>query len=198
MAIKWEDLATSFYNKASWDETVTLWKNSIVLGWYNSIVVAAYTTAFGALKFQFMLGGERKINVANKYEWYYAQPTKVLMNGEGKIDLVKTKKTTPSSELFALAWTVATNQHERDVLADILKAGNATETVVNTKTESYGTHVLNCAVGGSSEDVLQKTITAEASLKLSGSTSVAIQSGEVSIAMSPTSIMLTAPTINIG
>lgn len=35
MAIKWEDLATSFYNKASWEETVTLWKNSVVLGWYN-------------------------------------------------------------------------------------------------------------------------------------------------------------------
>lgn len=145
-----------------------------------------------------MLGWERKINVANKYEWYYSQPTKVLMDGEGKIDLQKTKKTTPSSELFALAFTVATNQHERDVLADIKKAGNATEIVANTKTETYGTHALNVAESSTETVAMQKTINSTMALELKGGASVAISSGSVAIAMSPTSIVLTAPTINIG
>jgi hypothetical protein len=150
------------------------------------------------MKQQLMLGWERKINMLNKYEWYYAQPTKVLMNGEGKIDLSNTKKETPNWDLFCLMWTVSTTQEEREVLAKIEKAGNSAENVANKKTETYGSHTLNVAETSTETVAMQKTINSAMALALKGGASVAIQSGGSSIAMSPASIMLTAPTINIG
>jgi len=196
MGTSW-DHSSAIDEKESWDETIYSWKASNILGWSLSTVLGMYTSAFGVTKQQLMLGWERKINVLQKYEWYYTQPTKVLCSGEGKIDLAETSKTTPSLQWRTLFTEFQSTTDERTALEKSLKSINTKETVVGQKTETYGSHTLICEIGTSQENVACKIITAEVA-KVSGEINVAIQSGGASIAMSPASIILTAPTINIG
>lgn len=197
MGTKW-DHSTAIDDKKSWDETIYSWKASNILGWSLSTVLGMYTSAFGVTKQQLMLGFERKINVLQKYEWYYTQPTKVLCSGEGKIDLAETSKTTPSLQWRTLFTEFQSTTDERTALEKSLKSTNTTETVVGQKTETYGTHTLNVAETSTETVAMQKTINSTMALELKGGASVAISSGSVAIAMSPASIVLTAPTINIG
>jgi hypothetical protein len=197
MGTKW-DHSTAIDDKKSWDETIYSWKASNILGWSLSTVLGMYTSAFGVTKQQLMLGFERKINVLQKYEWYYTQPTKVLCSGEGKIDLAATSKTTPSLQWRTLFTEFQSTTDERTALEGSLKSTNTTETVVGKKTETYGTHSLTVAESSTETVAMEKTINSTMALNLTGGASVAISSGSVSIAMSPASIVLTAPTINIG
>jgi len=201
MGTKW-DHSTAIDDKKSWDETIYSWKASNILGWSLSTVLGMYTSAFGLTKQQLMLGFERKINVLQKYEWYYTQPTKVLCSGEGKIDLAETSKTTPSLQWRTLFTEFQSTTDERTALERSLKSTNTTETVVGKKTETYGTHVMTCLVGGSQEQIElgNKTIDALAgSIALtSGVQGVTIQSGGGRIQVLPAAITVTAPTINIG
>ena len=197
MGTSW-DHSSAIDAKKSWDETIYSWKASNILGWSLSTVLGMYTSAFGVTKQQLMLGWERKINVLQKYEWYYTQPTKVLCSGEGKIDLAATKKDTPSLQWRTLFTEFQSTTEERTTLENSLKSANAKENVVGQKTETYGTHTLNVAESSTETVAMQKTINSAMALALKGGVSVTIQSGGSSIAMSTASIMLTAPTINIG
>jgi len=197
MGTSW-DHSKAIDEKESWDETINSWKASNILGWSLSTVLGMYTSAFGVTKQQLMLGWERKINVLQKYEWYYTQPTKVLCSGEGKIDLAATKKDSPSLQWRTLFTEIQSTTEERISVENRAKSIDTKETVVGQKTETYGTHTLNVAESSTETVAMQKTINSAMALALKGGVSVTIQSGGSSIAMSTASIMLTAPTINIG
>jgi hypothetical protein len=194
----WQKSQPEIQNTTSWEQSTFLWRASNILGWSLSTVVGLSNTFCGAARQTTILGPERKINAAEQFNWQWLKSYKVMLRGQELIDLEKVENANPNQVFLSFFNCSKTARTELKTAENDIKALSTTETVGSTKTETYGTHLLSCAVGGSTEDVLQKTITAEASLKLSGRTSVAIQSGGVSIAMSPTSLMLTAPTINIG
>lgn len=152
MAVNWGQMAKSLFEGQTWDESVAIWKVSNVLGWSMSSIVGWYMCNYGMIKTQLMLGFERKINMLYKYEWYLTQPTKVLLNGEGKIDLAKTAKITPSLQWRTLFTATESATHDQTAAEHSLKSANATETVAAIKTETYGTHNMT-ATTGSTENV---------------------------------------------
>ena len=193
MAVDWGKMAKSVLNGETWEESVGIWKISNILGWYMS--------NYGAIKTQLMLGFERKINMLYKYEWYLTQPTKVLVNGEGKVDLNNTKKVTPSLGWRTLFTTTESATRDQKSAENSLKSANSSETVAATKTESYGTHTMNVQIGSSVEDIaVNKEISAlGGKIQLvSGVQGVTAQSGGGRVQVLPTAVTVSAPVINLG
>ena len=114
MAVDWGKMAESVLKSETWEESLSIWKLSNVLGWYMS--------NYGAIKTQLMIGFERKINMLYKYEWYLTQPTKVLVDGEGKIDLAKTSKVTPSLQWRTLFTATESATHDQAAAEKTLKS----------------------------------------------------------------------------
>jgi len=201
MGTSW-DHSTAIDNKESWDETIYSWKASNILGWSLSTVLGMYTSAFGVTKQQLMLGWERKINILPKYEWYYWAPTKILADGENKIDFKESKKVAANKDTSALMWSLMATDHSIEAFNKAIKTANETKTVTGITNATYGTHVMTCRVGGSQEQIEfgNKTIDALAgSIALtSGPEGVAIKSGGGSIQVLPAAIKIQAPTIEIG
>lgn len=137
-----------------------------------------------------------------KYEWYLTQPTKVLVDGEGKIDLAKTKKVTPSLQWRTLFTATESATQAQTAAEHSLKSANATETVAAVKTENYGTHILSVTLGSSTEnvDLGSKAINALAgSISLvSGMQGVTAQAGGGRLQVLPASVTVSAPVINLG
>jgi hypothetical protein len=203
MAVNWGQMAKSLFEGQTWDESVAIWKVSNVLGWSMSSIVGWYMCNYGMIKTQIMLGFERKINMLYKYEWYYTQPTKVLVDGEGKIDLAKTKKVTPNLEWRTLFTATESATHDQTAAEKTLKSANATETVAGGKTESYGTHTMNVIVGGSTETITtgKKVITAMAQpIQLNApAQGIDLIGGATSaISITGASVTVSGPVINLG
>lgn len=201
MAVNWGQMAQTLFQGKTWEESVAIWKLSNVLGWSMSTIAGWYMCNYGAIKTQLMVGFERKINILYKYEWYLTQPTKVLVDGEGKIDLAKTKKLTPSLQWRTLFTATESATDAQTAAEKELKSVNASETVAATKTESYGTHTMNVQVGSSVEDIaLNKEINALAGkiALAAGVQGITALSGGGSVQVLPTAVTVSAPVINLG
>ena len=203
MAVDWGQMAQTLFQGKTWEESVAIWKVSNVLGWSMSTIAGWYMCNYGAIKTQLMVGFERKINILYKYEWYLTQPTKVLVDGEGKIDLAKTKKLTPSLQWRTLFTATESATDAQTAAEKELKSLNASETVAGGKTESYGTHTMNVIVGGSTETITtgKKVITAMAQpIQLNApAQGIDLIGGATSaISITGASVTVSGPVINLG
>lgn len=202
MAVNWGQMAKSLFEGQTWEESVAIWKVSNVLGWSMSSIVGWYMCNYGMIKTQLMLGFERKINMLYKYEWYLTQPTKVLVDGEGKIDLAKTRKVTPSLQWRTLFTATESATHDQAAAEKTLKSANTTETVAGIKTETYGTHTMTVTLGDSTEviNVGNKCIAVLlGSLQLSApAQGVELMAGGSSMQVLPASVTISGPIINLG
>lgn len=187
----WATQWSSVINGTTWEESLSAWKLSNVMG--------GYISNYGALKTQLMIGFERKINMLNKYEWYMTQPTKVLLDGEGKIDLAKISKQTPWYNHVALMFTSKGSTHTVEALEKEVKAAAETKRVAGGTTETHGTHTMTVTLGNSTESIVvgNKNIMATAVI-IDAKTGVALSSGAGSIAISSASVAIAGPVINLG
>lgn len=202
MAVDWGEMAKTELSGASWEESIALFKLSNVLGFNLSNVLGFYFSNYGFMKTQLMLGFERKINMLYKYEWYLTQPTKVLVDGEGKIDLAKTSKVTPSLQWRTLFTATESATHDQAAAEKTLKSANTTETVAGIKTETYGTHTMTVTLGNSTEgiEVGNKSIAVLlGSIQLSApAQGVELMAGGSSMQVLPASVTISGPIINLG
>jgi len=199
MAVNWGQMAKSLFEGQTWEESVAIWKVSNVLGWSMSSIVGWYMCNYGMIKTQLMLGFERKINMLYKYEWYFTKPTKVLLNGEGKIDLEKISEQTPWYNHLGLMFTSLGSTHTVESLEKNVKAAAETKRITGGTTETHGTHTMTVTLGNSTESIAvgNKNIMATAVI-IDAKTGVALSSGAGSISISSTSIAIAGPVINLG
>ncbi len=190
----WATQWSSIISGSTWEESLSAWKLSNVMG--------GYISNYGALKTQLMIGFERKINMLYKYEWYMTKPTKVLLNGEGKIDLEKISKTTPWYNHAGLMFTSLGSTHTVETLEKVVKAAAEVKRIAGGTTEAHGTHTMNVTLGDSTETIVvgNKTITATV-----GSVAVTSEVGAVrlngggsSIVLNMANVIVSGPVINLG
>ena len=190
----WATQWSSFINGSTWEESLSAWKLSNVMG--------GYISNYGALKTQLMIGFERKINMLYKYEWYMTQPTKVLLNGEGKIDLEKISKQTPWYNHVALAFTSSGSKHTVETLEKGVKAAAETKRIAGGTTETHGTHSMTVTLGDSTESIQvgSKIIeTPIGDVRLTGTGGVTLMQSEASwLEVVATGCTVNAPIINLG
>jgi len=201
MAVDWGEMAKTELSGASWEESIALFKLSNVLGFNLSNVLGFYFSNYGFMKTQLMLGLERKINLAPKYEWYYTAPTKVLVAGENKIDIGDYKKVTPYDWKTALKRVFTTSQDQITAFTRDLKAANKAETIAGPSSTTCVGHTLNVTGGNSVEDIaLNKEISAlGGKIELvSGVQGILVQSGGGRVQVLPTAVTVSAPVINLG
>jgi len=198
----WQKSQPEIQNTTSWEQSTFLWRASNILTWSLSTVVGFSQTFCGAIRSTVIIGRERKINFAEQFGWQWLKSYKVLMNGESKIDLEKNDYVCPKQAFKTLTRLHYFASSDIAGMEETTKHETEQKLVTGVKTETYGTHVLTCMVGGSDEhiEVGNKTIAALAgSIALtSGVQGVTIQSGGGRIQVLPTEISINAPTINIG
>ncbi|NCV01027.1 MAG: hypothetical protein EBV53_07570, partial [Proteobacteria bacterium] len=142
-------MAKTQLNGDSWEESIALFKLSNVLGFNLSNVLGFYFSNYGFMKTQLMLGLERKINLAPKYEWYYTAPTKVLVAGENKIDVGDYKKVRNYDWKIALKRAFTTSQDEIKAFNTDLKTANKNETIAGPSETTCASHTLTVNLGNS-------------------------------------------------
>jgi len=187
----WATQWSSIISGSTWEESLSAWKLSNVMG--------GYISNYGALKTQLMIGFERKINMLYKYEWYMTKPTKVLLNGEGKIDLEKISKTTPWYNHAGLMFTSLGSTHRVDTLEKGVKAAAEEKRIAGGTTETHGTHTMNVTLGNSTESIAlgNKNIMATTVI-VDAKTGIALSAGAGSVAISSASVTVSGPVINLG
>ena len=202
MAVNWGQMAKSLFEGQTWDESVAIWKVSNVLGWSMSSIVGWYMCNYGMIKTQLMLGLERKINLAYKYEWYLTAPTKVLVEGENKIDLAEYKKASPESNESALSWSLGAYEASIKTFEKNLKAAKEAKTIAGPSSTMCALHSLVVTSGNSTEeiDVGNKAIAALlGSIQLSApAQGVELMAGGSSMQVLPASVTISGPVINLG
>ena len=200
----WNKSQQEIENTTSWEQSTVYWKASNILGWSLSTVGGASTSFFGALRTQLYFGLERKVNFAKQYQWQWLESTRIMLNGQKVIDL-KDKENMSAKQALKCTFSRGDSMYAE------LMSGDSKETVVNTKTESYGTHAMTCITGGSTETIplgskdinaLIGPITLNCA---SGASAVTVASNNVeikamagSVTVAPESITISALTINIG
>jgi len=152
MGVNWGDMAKTLFEGATWEESFSIWKLSNVLGWSVSSVGGWYMSNYGLIKTQLMLGLERKINYAYKYEWYLTAPTKVLVEGEKKIDLKELRDIRPESNQLTLSWCLSASKSKIEAFETELKAAKKADTVAGEDSKTCGSHSLT-ATTGSTENI---------------------------------------------
>jgi hypothetical protein len=199
MAVDWGQMAQTLFQGKTWEESVAIWKVSNVLGWSMSTIAGWYMCNYGAIKTQLMVGFERKINMLYKYEWYMTKPTKVLLNGEGKIDLEKISKTTPWYNHAGLMFTSLGSTHTVETLEKDVKAAAEVKRVTGGTTETHGTHTMTVTLGNSTESIAlgNKNIMATTVI-VDAKTGIALSAGAGSVAISSASVTVSGPVINLG
>ena len=187
----WATQWSSIISGSTWEEALSAWKLSNVMG--------GYISNYGALKTQLMIGFERKINMLYKYEWYMTKPTKVLLNGEGKIDLEKISKTTPWYNHAGLMFTSLGSTHTVETLEKDVKAAAEVKRVTGGTTETHGTHTMTVTLGNSTESIAlgNKNIMATTVI-VDAKTGIALSAGAGSVAISSASVTVSGPVINLG
>lgn len=202
MAVNWGQMAETELNGDSWQESIALFKLSNVLGFNLSNVLGFYFSNYGFMKTQLMLGLERKINLAWKYEWYLAQPTKVLVNGEGKIDMDKSKKATPYWESVGLVFSSTFQSRSVKYFADDVKKADEKKWIAATSQMTTGTQNVTVTTGDSAETIAvgDKTITATlGGVMMTGMQGVTLMQSEGSwLEITAAGCTVTAPVINLG
>ena len=201
MAVDWGKMAKTELNGDSWEESIALFKLSNVLGFNLSNVLGFYFSNYGFMKTQLMLGFERKINLAPKYEWYYSAPTKVLLHGENKIDMKEYLKASPSIKENGFTWMLAATQKSIDAFESTLKAAKEAKTIAGPSSTTCVGHTLTVTGGNSVEDIaVNKEISAlGGKIQLvSGVQGVLVQSGGGRVQVLPTAVTVSATVINLG
>lgn len=194
MAVDWGKMADSMFQGETWEESLGIWKLSNVIGWYMS--------NYGFIKTQLMLGLERKINLASKYEWYLFAPTKVLMYGENKIDLKEYSKQGPSVKTYGLTWLLGASSCAIDTFESNLKAAKEAKAIAGSSSTTCVGHTLTVTGGNSVETIAagNKTITAPVgSVELeSVGGRVGLNGGGSSIVLNMANVIVSGPVINLG
>lgn len=210
MAVNWGEMAKSFLQGQTWEESFAIWKISNVLGWSlsnvltwsSSTIMGWYMCNYGAVKTQLMLGFERKMNFLQKYEWYYTAPTKVLLEGENKIDLKEMKKISPNDTNLALNWKYSASQVQIDAFEKSLKAAKETKTIGGPSSTSCVGHTLIVTGGNSTEMVNtgNKLISATAGTVqlLAPAQGIDLLAGASSMQLTPGAVTIAGPVINLG
>ncbi|NBU41624.1 MAG: hypothetical protein EBS51_12670 [Planctomycetia bacterium] len=190
----WATQWSSIISGSTWEESLSAWKLSNVMG--------GYISNYGALKTQLMIGFERKINMLYKYEWYMTKPTKVLLNGEGKIDLEKISKTTPWYNHAGLMFTSLGSTHTVETLEKGVKAAAEEKRIAGGTTETHGTHTMNVTLGNSTESIAVGAKVIEAPLgdvRIAGLGGVTLMQSEASwLEVTAAGCTVNAPIINLG
>jgi hypothetical protein len=194
MAVDWGEMADSMFQGATWQESLGIWKLSNVLGWYMS--------NYGALKTQLMIGFERKINMAWKYEYYMAAPTKTLLYGENKIDMAKSKKATPYWESLGLIFSASFQSRSVKYFADDIKKADETKWIAAVSTMTVGKQNVTVTIGDSTETINVGAKVIEATVgdvRIAGSLGVTLMQSEGSwLEVTADGCTVTAPIINLG
>lgn len=214
MAVDWGKMAKSVLQSDTWDESVAIWKLSNVLGWSESTVGAwnmsnvmgFYMSNYGAIKTQLMLGWERKINLREKYEWYMTAPTKVLMEGEIKIDMKEYNKVAPAHQAYALKHVFTMSTQQITAFENTLKANKDTKTIAGPSSTTCVGHTLNVTPMGDSTETIalgNKTITATAGtvglLAPNAVTGIAtLNGGGSTVVLNAAGATVTGAVINLG
>ena len=202
MAVDWGNMAKTQLNGDSLEESIALFKLSNVLGFNLSNVLGIYFSNYGFMKTQLMLGFERKINLAPKYEWYLEAPTKVLVKGENKIDIGDYKKVTPYDWKTALKRVFTTSKDQITAFTRDLKAANKAETIAGPSSTTCASHTLTVNTGNSEETIAlgAKIVNATAGdVRISGLGGVTLMQSEASwLEVTAGGCTVTAPTINLG
>lgn len=183
----------SIIKGSTWEESVSIWKLSNVLGWYMSNYLA--------IKTQLMVGLERKINMLYKYEYYMTAPTKVLLNGEKKVDIAEMRSVTPYSTKQALSWILAAKSQSITAFETDLKSAKSAVTNVGENKTTCGSHVLNATTGSTETIPLgSKTINANTGSITLGALTINLTGAtgnSVALGMGGT-MTLAGTVINIG
>lgn len=189
----WASQWSSIISGSTWEESLSAWKLSNVMG--------GYISNYGALKTQLMIGFERKINMLYKYEWYLTQPTKVLVNGEGKIDMAKSQKTSPYWESLGLIFSSSFQSRSVTYFADDIKKADEKKWVAAAAQMTVGTQNVTVTTGDSSETIVvgAKIVEATGDVRISGLQGVTLMQSEASwLEVTAGGCTVTAPTINLG
>ena len=194
MGVDWGQMAESFFEGSAWEESFSISKLSNVLGWYWS--------AYGALKTQLMIGMERKINFLPKYEWYYMKPTKVLLNGEGKIDLAKISSTTPWYHHVALTLTSQCSTKTIKTLEENVTAAEKRTKIAGGTTETHGTRTISVTLGNSVETILEgnkQIVAVSGAIQfIAPVQGIDLGAGASSLQLLPAAVTISGPIVNIG
>ena len=149
-----------------------------------------------------MIGFERKINMLYKYEWYLTQPTKVLVNGEGKIDMAKSQKTSPYWESLGLIFSSSFQSRSVTYFADDIKKADEKKWVAAAAQMTVGTQNVTVTTGNSTETIAvgNKTITATVgSVAVTSEVeAVRLNGGGSSIVLNMANVIVSGPVINLG
>ncbi|NDC54026.1 MAG: hypothetical protein EBZ74_06960 [Planctomycetia bacterium] len=197
----WATQWSSFISGSTWEESLSLSKLSNILGWSDSTVLGYYMSNYGFLKTQLMLGFERKINLASKYEWYMTAPTKVLMQGENKIDMKEYNKVAPVDQKYVLKHKLTMSQDEIEAFERNLKAFKDAKTVAGASSTTCASHTLTVNTGDSEETIAlgAKIVNAAGDVRISGLGGVTLMQSEASwLEVTAGGCTVTAPTINLG
>ncbi len=190
----WATQWSSIISGSTWEESLSAWKLSNVMG--------GYISNYGALKTQLMIGFERKINMLYKYEWYLTQPTKVLVNGEGKIDMAKSQKTSPYWESLGLIFSSSFQSRSVTYFADDIKKADEKKWVAAAAQMTVGTQNVTVTTGNSTETIAvgNKTITATVgSVAVTSEVeAVRLNGGGSSIVLNMANVIVSGPVINLG
>ncbi len=210
MAVNWGEMAKSFIQGQTWEENFEIWKISNVLGWSlsnvltwsSSTIMGWYMCNYGLVKTQLMMGYERKINIREKYEWYMTAPTKVLLEGENKIDLKEMKKISPNDTHLGLSWIRTASEVQINSFEKALKTAKETKTIGGPSTTTCVGHTLNVTGGNSTETVVtgNKLISAAAgTLQLfAPAQGIDLLAGASSMQLMPGGVTIAGPVINLG
>jgi len=194
MAVDWGEMADSMFQGATWQESLGIWKLSNVLGWYMS--------NYGLIKTQLMLGVERKINMAWKYEYYMAAPTKTLLYGENKIDMAKSKKATPYWESLGLIFSASFQSRSVKYFADDIKKADEKKWIAAVSTMTVGTQNVTVTTGDSTELITtgKKVISTSAQpIQLfSPVQGIDLLAGPSSMQLLSAGVTVSGPIINLG
>jgi len=190
----WATQWSSIISGSTWEESLTAWKLSNVMG--------GYISNYGALKTQLMIGFERKINMLYKYEWYLTQPTKVLVNGEGKIDMAKSQKTSPYWESLGLIFSSSFQSRSVTYFADDIKKADEKKWVAAAAQMTVGTQNVTVTTGNSTETIAVGAKVIEATLgdvRIGGVQGVTLMQSEASwLEVTAAGCTVNAPIINLG
>jgi hypothetical protein len=210
MAVDWGKMAKSVIQGDTWDESVSIWKLSNVLGWSESFIAAwsmstvlgFYMSNYGAIKTQLMLGYERKINLLAKYEWYMTAPTKVLMEGEIKIDMKEYNKVAPVDQKYALSHKYTMSTDEVEAFERNLKAFKDAKTIAGPSSTTCMGHTLQVNALDSTETIAVGAKAIQATLgdvSIAGLGGVTLMQSEASwLEVTAAGCTVNAPIINLG
>jgi len=194
MAVDWSKMWDTQLTAETFSESLGFWKLSNVTGWYMS--------NYGFIKTQLMLGLERKINMAAKYEWYYSAPTKVLMYGENKIDMKEYQKASPTIKYYGLTWMFAARQSKIETFEKDLKAAKENKAIAGPSSTTCVGHTLNVTAGDSTETINagNKEITVMVGgVMMSAMEGVTLMQSEASwLEVTAAGCKVNAPIINLG